>query len=238
MIIGAILAGGQGTRLGGELPKQFLPLGDKPVLCHALGHFLACDEIDMVFVVVPHDRIDYTEQLLCPYSGKADVKVIAGGADRTGSLLHVLRAIDERYGNSDEHIVITHDAARPFINARILRDNIEAVQRTGACGTAMPMIDSVIESADGVTIDQMPDRARFYKMQTPQSFRVNLLKMCFSKLTDDQKAALTDGCNVCRLAGEPVEIVRGSAYNLKITTAADLKMAQMIWDGGLADDDI
>lgn len=238
MIIGAILAGGQGTRLGGELPKQFLPLGDKPVLCHALGHFLACSEMDEVLVVVPQDRIAYTEELLRPYDGQTPIRVIVGGADRTGSLQNVLRAIDEQYGESDEHIVITHDAARPFINTRILRDNIAAVRAHGACGTAMPMIDSVIESADGITIDRMPDRARFYKMQTPQSFRVNLLKACFDKLTESQKAALTDGCNVCRLAGEPVAIVRGSDYNLKITTAADLKMAQLVWDGGLTDDDV
>lgn len=238
MIIGAILAGGQGTRLGGELPKQFLRLGDKPVICHALKHFLACDSIDTVFVVVPEDRIAYTEALLSPYLGQAEVKILAGGADRTGSLLNVLQAIDEQYGHADDHIVITHDAARPFINARILQDNIEAAVKTGACGTAMPMIDSVIESENGLTIDRMPDRARFYKMQTPQSFRVNLLKACFTQLTEEQKATLTDGCNVCRLAGKPVAMVRGSAYNLKITTAADWKLAQMIWDGGLTDDDV
>ena len=237
MIIGAILAGGQGTRFGGDLPKQFLPLGDKPVLCHSLVQFAACESIDHIFVVVPQDRIAFTEALIAPHVGAAAVTVIAGGTDRTGSLLCVLQAVDERFGAADDHVVITHDAARPFISQRMLADNIEAAARMGACGTAMPMVDSIIRSADGTTIGEMPDRTQFFKMQTPQTFRMGLLKACFAKLTDAQKAALTDGCNVCRLAGEPVEMVRGSDYNLKITTAADWRLAQMILDGGLADDD-
>lgn len=237
MIIGAILAGGQGTRLGGDLPKQFLPLGDKPVLCHSLVQFAACHAIHHILVVVPKERIAYTEALIRPYIGDASVSVIAGGADRTGSLQNVLQAVDAQFGTAEDHIVITHDAARPFIGPRILADNIAAATRMGACGTAMPMVDSLIRSADGIAIDEMPNRAQFFNMQTPQTFRIGLLKSCFSKLTDAQKATLTDGCNVCRLAGEPVEMVRGSSYNLKITTAADLKLAQMILDGGLADDD-
>ncbi len=238
MIIGAILAGGQGSRLGGDTPKQFLPLGGKPVMCHALDRMAACDRIDAIVVAVSDDRIAYTNQLLTSRSYTVPIIVIAGGHDRTETLLHILNEIDTRFGTEEDHILVSHDAARPFINQRILHDNIEAAQRYGACGTAIAAVDSMIETDDGITIRRMPDRARFYRMQTPQSFNVARLKACFAQLSETQRNALTDGCNVCVLAGQPVAIVRGSDYNLKITTPADWRLAQLIADGGLADDDL
>ena len=230
MIIGAILAGGTGSRLGGDVPKQFLDLGGKPVIAHALEQMVACNRIDAILVAVAADRVAYTETLLADYP----VTVIEGGRDRTETLTHILDAIDARFGTDERHILVSHDAARPFIDQRILNENIDAALAVGACGTAMPSVDSVIESDDGAVIDRMPDRTRFWRMQTPQSFDVQTLKAAFAELTSEQRAALTDGCNVCVLTGRPCAIVKGSDYNLKITTPADLKLAQMIADGGLA----
>ena len=234
MIIGAILAGGSGSRLGSELPKQFLMLGKKPIIAYAVEHMAACKRIDAILVAVAPDRIEYTEKLLQNYP----VTVIAGGCDRTETLTNILDEIDARFGTEDSHLLVSHDAARPFINERILNDNIDAAQRYGACGTATPSIDSVIESEGGVLIDRMPDRARFWKMQTPQTFDVATLKAAFAELNDEQRAMLTDGCNVCVLTGRPCAIVNGSEYNLKITTPEDLKLAQLMVDGGLVSDDL
>ena len=230
MIIGAILAGGTGSRLGSELPKQFLDLAGKPVMVHAIEQMVVCDRIDAILVAVAQDRIDYTKALLAEYP----VTVIAGGRDRTETLTNILTEIDARFGTNERHILVSHDAARPFINGRILNENIDAALRYGACGTAIAAIDSVIESEGGEVIDRMPDRSRFWRMQTPQSFDVQTLKEAFAELTDEQRATLTDGCNVCVLTGRPCAIVKGSAYNLKITTPEDLKLARLIADGGLA----
>jgi len=234
MIIGAILAGGSGSRLGSELPKQFLKLGEKPIIAYSVEHMAACKRIDAILVAVAPDRMEYTKELLAAYP----VTVIAGGRDRTETLTNILDEIDARFGTDERHVLVSHDAARPFINGRILNENIDAALQYGACGTAVASVDSVIESEGGVLIDRMPDRARFWKMQTPQSFDVQILKAAFAKLNDEQRAALTDGCNVCVLTGHPCAIVKGSAYNLKITTPEDLMLARFMVDGGLCDDEL
>lgn len=232
MIFGAILAGGTGTRMqSAPLPKQFLPLGDKPILCHSLDTFLACDELDAVYIGVHPDWEAYLRELIdARYAGKMHqrIRIAAGGADRHRSLLNVVAAIEDAYGESDEHIVVTHDAVRPFVTVQMIEENIAAAREYGAVNTVIPAIDTMLYSENGEVIDRVADRSRLYHAQTPQSFQLSLLKSLYLSLDGEQVARLTDACSVFTAHGKTVRLVRGDPQNLKITTPADYAIAQAL----------
>ncbi len=229
MIFGAILAGGVGSRMHmADMPKQFLPLGEKPILVHTLEKFLTCRQFDMVYVGVHPDWVGYTEDLVAKHTAFAEdrIAVVPGGEDRNGTVMNVIAAIEERFGPSEEHLLVTHDAVRPFVTLRMLEENIAAAREHGACDTVMPAVDTIVESTDGEIISAIPPRGRMYQGQTPQSFRMSLLKSLYESLSADERAVLTDACKICVVRQYPVYLVRGSETNIKITTPGDYKIAQ------------
>ena len=231
MIFGAILAGGTGTRMNlTTMPKQFLPLGDKPILIHTIARYLKCEKIDAVIVGVHADWVEYTNELLEQYlpGAKNRVKVITGGTDRTDTMLRLLNAIEQTYGASDEHIVLTHDGVRPFFTQRMLEENIAAVYEYGAVNTVSPAIDTIVVSEDGKTISSVPNRATMFLGQCPQTFRVSQLKAVYNSLTEEERKTLTEATKIYTMRGLPVYLVQGAASNIKITTPADYTMAQAI----------
>ena len=135
--------------------------------------------------------------------------------------------INENYSNED-NILITHDAVRPFVNHRIIDDNIEAAIKHGACNTIIPATDTIVKSSEGDFVDEIPDRAQLYQGQTPQSFRLNLLNELYDKLDENQRKNLTDACKIFTLNDVPVAIVEGDVSNIKITYPHDLKVANFI----------
>lgn len=225
------MAGGTGTRMNiSSMPKQFLPLGDKPIIIHTVQRFLKCKRMDAVFLGVHADWIEHTENLIKEHlpGEMSRVHVIAGGADRTGTILRLLAAIEGAYGESEEHIVLTHDSVRPFVTQRMIEENIDAVYEYGAVNTVAPAIDTIVVSDDGKTITDVPDRTRMFQGQCPQTFRVTKLKALYAALTDEEKEKLTDASKIYIMKGLPVYLVRGEVSNIKITTPADYKMAQAI----------
>ena len=199
MIFGAILAGGTGTRMNlTTMPKQFLPLGDKPILIHTIARYLKCEKIDAVIVGVHADWVEYTNGLLEQYlpGEKNRVKVITGGTDRTDTMLRLLNAIEQTYGASDEHIVLTHDGVRPFFTQRMLEENIAAVYEYGAVNTVSPAIDTIVVSEDGKTISSVPNRATMFLGQCPQTFRVSQLKAVYNSLTEEERKTLTEATKI------------------------------------------
>lgn len=225
MIYGAILAGGSGTRMQAAMPKQFLPIGDAPVLIHTLRAFLACEQIDHVLIGIPAVWLAYTRDLVNTYCPGAEVTLVPGGATRTDTLFAVTDAAQAAFGASPADLLITHDAVRPFVTQQMLRDNIAAASEDGACGTAIPSIDTILESDDGKYIAAIPSRTRMYQMQTPQTFNIAALREAFASLTPAQQEVLTDGCGIFTACGRPVRIVMGSTKNIKITTPPDLATA-------------
>ncbi len=231
MIFGAILAGGTGTRLNiSDMPKQFLPLADKPIIIHTLERFLSCERIDAVFLGVHHDWVDYMGELITQYvSDQAHkVHVVVGGADRTDTILRLLSAIEDRYGESDDHIVLTHDGVRPFVTMRMIEENIDAAITYGAVNTVSPAIDTIVVSDDGKLITDVPDRTKMFLGQSPQTFRLTQLKKLYASLTEEEKKILTDASRIYVMRGLPVHLVRGEVSNMKITTPADYKIAQAV----------
>ena len=234
MIFGAILAGGVGSRMRmGPTPKQFLPLGDRPVLIHTLEAFLACDRFSCVYIGVHADWLEHARQLVAQYvpAGGVQVRLVSGGSDRNETIQNIIRAIEADWGADPEHIIVSHDAVRPFLTQRIIEENIDAALKYGATDTVTPAADTIVVSRDGQTISDIPDRRVMYQGQTPQSFRVSLLKELYASLSAEEKATLTDACKICVIRSCPVYLVEGDHTNMKITTQGDYEIAQAIVAG-------
>ncbi len=239
MIFGAIVAGGVGNRMNlSGLPKQFLPLGksQKPIIIHTLEKFLICEKLDFIYLGINKDWLGYAEELLDKYDiDKKKVFIVPGGADRNLTILNIIEAIEKNHGESKEHIIVTHDAVRPFVTLRMLNENIEAAKECGACDTVTPAIDTIIESKDGKFISSVPQRSFMYQGQTPQTFNISELKRLYNDLTEEEKSILTDACKIFTFRNKPVKMVQGDAFNIKITTVSDYKIAEAIIGGNLCD---
>lgn len=230
MIYAGILAGGTGKRMGYvDTPKQFLDLGGKPLIIHTLEKFLLNARFEKIYVGVVKDWITHTEDIIMKYiGGNGRICVCEGGRDRNGTIMNIIRRIEESYGLRDEDIIVTHDAVRPLLSHRIIEDNIDAALSCGACDTIIPATDTIVHSLDAEYLEEIPDRKKIYQGQTPQSFNINLIKKCFSNLSESDKKVLTDACKICVLQGIKVKVVLGEVYNIKITTPYDLKVANAI----------
>lgn len=225
MIYAQILAGGKGTRMGNvPMPKQFLPLADKPILIHTIEKFSLERRFDAIIVVCPLDWLTHTTELIEKYSHDDRVQVVAGGSDRNETLMKGIAFIHEHFGEHPDDVLITHDAVRPFVTQRIISDNIEAVLKNEAVDTVIPATDTIIQS-HATKVDAIPVRSTMYQGQTPQSFKIATLVKAYASLTASQKGSLTDACKIMLLAGVPVSRVRGEAFNVKITTPYDLRIA-------------
>ena len=234
MNYGVVVAGGIGSRMGAEKPKQFLTIGTKPIIVHTVEKFVLFDDLEKIIVLTPEDWIEYTRDLLKKNLGDAlmeKVAVIQGGATRNETIMNSIDYIDKNYGLDDETIIITHDAVRPFVTHRIIRDNIDAVKKYGATDTVVPATDTIVESQNGDTISFIPDRSKMYQGQTPQSFKAKELRETYMALSEDEKAILTDATKIYVLKGKAVKLVKGESFNIKITYPYDLEVAETLLKG-------
>ena len=230
MIYVEVLAGGKGTRMGNtDMPKQFLMLASKPVFIHTVEQFLLNNEIDRILICCPQQWMAYTKDTVIKYIGNNDkVHVIEGGATRNDTIYNGCKYIEDNFGLSDEDIIITHDAVRPFITQRIINDNIAGAKKCGAVDTVVAAVDTIVQSTDGKYITNIPVRSHMYQGQTPQTFQIKKLIALFLSLNEEEKRVLTDACKAFVIKGEPVLLVDGEPFNIKITTQYDLKIANSI----------
>ncbi|HGX1290268.1 TPA: D-ribitol-5-phosphate cytidylyltransferase, partial [Staphylococcus aureus] len=164
------------------------------------------------------------------------IEVIQGGSDRNDTIMNIVKHIESTNGINDDDVIVTHDAVRPFLTHRIIKENIQAALEYGAVDTVIDAIDTIVTSKDNQTIDAIPVRNEMYQGQTPQSFNINLLKESYAQLSDEQKSILSDACKIIVETNKPVRLVKGELYNIKVTTPYDLKVANAIIRGGIADD--
>ena len=230
MIYGEILAGGSGTRMGNtEMPKQFLMLGDRPIIIHTIEQFLINQSFSKIIVCCPKEWVSYTEDLLEKYNIDTNrVDIAVGGSTRNETIMNGCKLIEEKYGLTDKDIIVTHDAVRPFVNQRILDDNIKLSKKYAAIDTVVSATDTIVYSKDGKVISDIPNRKECFQGQTPQTFNIKKLIALFNSLTVKEKEILTDGCKIFSLKGESVGLVDGEVYNIKLTTLYDLKIAKAI----------
>ncbi len=231
MIFGVILAGGTGTRMNvADMPKQFLPLGDKPIIIYSLETYLACERLDCIYIGVHKDWVEHTKELIEKYvpDQKDRIRVLVGGSDRNGTVENAINAIEQDWGESPEHVMITQDSVRPFTTLRMVEENVDYVLAYGAVNTVVPAVDTILLSDDGKLISEVPDRSRIYQGQSPQSFCIQTWKELYASMSDEEKAILTDGSKIFVTRDHPVYLIKGAANNFKITTPADYEMARAI----------
>lgn len=238
MIFGAILAGGVGSRMNiADMPKQFLPLGNKPIIMHTLEKFLLCSRFHRIYVGVHPAWLLHMEDLVEKYvpDQKERIVLVPGGGDRNSTIMNIADRIESDFGQQDEHIIVTHDSVRPFVTLRIIEENIDGALQYGAVDTVVEATDTIVVSEGGEVISEIPDRRKMFQGQTPQSFRLSMLKFLYQDLSPQEKAILTDACKICVVRNKPVHLVRGEVSNLKITTVSDYKIAQAMIGGTSVD---
>ena len=229
MNFAGILAGGSGTRMGKtDLPKQFLSLGGRPIIVHTIEQFIISPLIERIIVAVPENWISYTKDIIEKYCDDDRIDIIAGGSDRNGTIMNICKHIEANYKTKKDDVLVTHDAVRPFITQRIIKDNVEGCLKYGATDTVVPAFDTIVESIDGEVISNIPIRSQMYQGQTPQSFKLKEFIKINESLTEEEKSVLTDACKVYVIKNKKVGLVMGETFNIKITTKHDLKMANLM----------
>lgn len=225
-----ILAGGIGSRMQSpELPKQYLKIDNEPIIIKTVRNFIDFGSFRAGVICCPVDWIEYTKALLLEYSIPSDtVFVVPGGRNRNSSVQNGCCYLMNNFNISDEDVILTHDAVRPFIDSRIIKDNISAVNEFGAANTVMPVYDSIIRTSSGDFLSEHLPRKELYRVQTPQSFRLQELNNVINSLSDDELEEYTDVASIFSDRGFRVRLVEGKDSNIKITTPFDMAVAESI----------
>lgn len=230
MVYGVILAGGIGSRMGGDKPKQYLNIKGKPIIVYTIEKFFSVPDFEKIIVLCPKQWVEHTKNIIEKHIAPAGdrVQVIQGGETRNETIMNAIKFIENEGNLNDDTVIVTHDSVRPFVTHRIIKENIEAALKYGACDTVFPSSDTIVESVDGEIISNIPDRSKMYQGQTPQSFKALKLKNIYNSLTDDEKEILTDAAKIFVMKGEKVALVEGATFNLKITYPYDLRVAKSL----------
>lgn len=232
MIYALILGSGIGSRMGNTtLPKQFLKIGNKPIIIHTIEQFILSTRVNKIIVVVSNDYENYLKDLFKEYKLN-NIDIVIGGSDRSSSMINGCNYILDNYAVNDNDIIITHDAVRPFVTGRIINDNIDKIKNYDAIDTVIPATDTIVEVDDDI-ISNIPIRSKMFQGQTPQTFRLKELVSIYNSLSNEEKEILTDACKIYTLKNKRVGYVKGEIYNLKITTKFDLNVAHSIVKGDI-----
>ena len=208
-------AGGLGKRMGGNIPKQLMLLGGKPVYRYSLETFLEMEEIAEVVMAVPADWKDHFEKEF----SRPKLKIVVGGAERWQSVENGVNAL-----TSSADFVLVHDVARPFVSKEIIRDVCETLVTKGSCLVAKPAVDTIKVAADG-KVQKTIDRNTVWMAQTPQATSIALLKKLYGRIAAEPlDFTPTDEASILEYFGESVYIVKGNAANDKLTTPEDFEI--------------
>ena len=224
--IAVILAGGIGSRVGGETPKQLLPLADgRSILEHSIDAFEASPSIDEIAVVMHPDHISSLQKLCQLNRWQKLTKIIPGGAERWESSYNAIKVCTES-ANLDEPLsLLLHDAARPFVSQRIIADVCQALETHEAVTVAVPVTDTIYEVRNN-EVQEVKNRRDFMRAQTPQAFHLHLIAEAFEDaIKKGYITSVTDDVAVLKAFNPsiPVFIVPGEESNKKITYPEDIK---------------
>ena len=215
-----VVAGGKGLRMGGEIPKQFIPVKGKPVLMRTLETFHVCDPSIELIVVLPVEQRSYWEHLCAEYGFVLPHRIASGGETRFHSVKNGLALVEE------DGVVGVHDGVRPFVSAGVIAN---CYAQAATLQAVVPVTD-VVETVRHLLPEggsETVSRNKYKLVQTPQVFTVDLLKRAYAQ---DYKPFFTDDASVVEALGQPVHLVSGNRENIKLTTPFDLKVAESLID--------
>jgi len=216
-IYGIFVAGGSGTRMGGDVPKQFLPLDGKPILQWTIERFLEADPEMTVITVLPRVHFQTWKNLCAVHSFDCPQILVAGGLTRFHSVQNALRKVP------DGAIVSIHDGVRPLISPDLVRRMLAQMQEgTRALLPVVKIVDTLRSTDPGVPV---PDRSKTVRVQTPQMFLSEDIRAAYRQAYD---LSFTDDASVAESKGIPLSFIEGERFNLKITTPEDLVLAEAV----------
>ncbi|MFI7616356.1 SDR family oxidoreductase [Nonomuraea terrae] len=230
--VGVLLAGGVGRRVGLATPKQLVEVAGRSIIEHSLAVFEAAPEIDEIVVLMTPGYADQVREIVARGGYRKVSKVVDGGESRTESTWRALRALGDEECN-----VLLHDAVRPLVEPRIITECVRALATHTAVNVAIPSSDTVLVAepvADGEVIGEVLDRSRLRRSQTPQCFRLSVIREAYERAMADPGFAsrpATDDCGVVLryLPEVPIHLVPGSEHNIKVTHPADLHIAELLF---------
>ncbi len=219
-----LLAGGSGNRLKGEVPKQFLELAGKLVIEHTIEKFECHPQIDSIFVVTIPEFFDNTVTIIEKMGCQKVEKVLKGGKTRQGSSYIGVTAAGEDHEN-----VLIHDAVRPFVSRELIDELVSKLDSYPAVVTAVPSSDTVVRIDEENRVREIPDRDFLRRVQTPQAFKLYLVRKAHKLALENHFENASDDCSlVLRFRLAEVYVVPGSPTNIKITYPLDLILAEQI----------
>lgn len=211
-----IVAGGKGLRMGGDIPKQFRVIGDRPVLMHTLQLFHRYDNQMHLILVLPRSQREYWNELCRQYRFSVPHTLTDGGDTRFASVRNGLAAV------TSSGLVAVHDGVRPFVSLQVIAEAFDAADRLGAVVPVIEVTESLREMIPGGTSRSVP-RQQFKVVQTPQVFRTDILKLAYQQPYNEK---FTDDASVVESTGYTIGLVPGNPENIKITTPQDLLLAE------------
>ncbi len=216
MVSSIIVAAGKGTRMGANVDKLWLEVAGRPVIAHTWKKFNDAQCVDEIILVVRDGMQSEFSKLAAKFKFQKPFRLVAGGAERQDSVWNGLKALSPK-----TEIVAIQDAARPCTSEELIAATIQAARETGAAVAAQPMTDTIKESADGKIISRTHDRAKFWSVQTPQTFQREVIVRAIATARE-RKLNLTDDTAACELIGQPVRLVKDHSPNPKVTVPGDL----------------
>lgn len=224
-----ILAGGVGSRMGVDRPKQFLMVREKPIISYCFDIFQNHSEIDKIVVVVSEEWQGFVEE----YAQKFGVTKLCGyapaGKTRQHSIYNGLKCIEQNAPDTD--IVIVHDAARPLVSDQIIFDCIKGATEFDGAMPVISVKDTVYQSKDGKKIGQLLKRSELFAGQAPESFKFRKYLDIHNEVSDEEIASTAGSSEIAYRHGMEISMVKGSERNLKITTIEDLETFESILKG-------
>lgn len=217
-----IVAAGKGTRMGPGVDKLFLEVAGRPVVAHTWQRFNDAACIDEIILVVRDGMQSAFTELAQQFKFTKPHRVVVGGSERQDSVWNGLEALSPK-----SQIVAIQDGARPCSTEQLIAATIEAAHETGAAVAAQPVTDTIKESADGQTIACNVDRSKLWAVQTPQTFRVAVIRRALSEVRS-RHLHITDDTAACELIGQPVRLVSGAPPNPKVTLPTDLPYVELL----------
>jgi len=222
-VVAIIVAAGSGKRMGRSTKKQFLSIGSKPILTYTLDVFDSIDEVDRIILVIPGGWKRYCQkEIIEKYGYKKEIELTGGGARRQDSVACGLALVP-----SDYEIVVIHDGVRPFVTRRMIVESIAKARKFGACVAAVPVSDTVKMAKSNGIIEKTLSREYLWRVQTPQTFRLSLIKKAYAKALKDRFYG-TDDAQLVERMNKPVKVISGDYRNIKITTKEDLILAERL----------
>ncbi|WP_028297633.1 2-C-methyl-D-erythritol 4-phosphate cytidylyltransferase [Olivibacter sitiensis] len=220
-----IVGGGSGSRMGNDIPKQFLDLCGKPILMHTLEAFAKSTLQPEIILVLKKDSQAYWQELVAHHHFDIGHTLVDGGQSRYHSVKNALKAIQAKEKDLKEIVIAIHDGVRPLVSREIIVATYQKAEEVGAVVTAMPSKDSIREIIDEEGSNKAVDRSKFYLVQTPQAFLGDIVSLAYNL---EYTPTFTDDASVVESFGHPIHILHGDAQNLKITFKEDLVIAEAI----------